>query len=498
MVALDEEGAWYRFHPLFRESLRRRLSERQRTEIHKRASRWFAARGDVQGAVHHAIEAGRPDEAVDILWRLRLDLVNGEQWGELMDLVHRVPDAVQERRVELMLLRAAWVQPDDLPPLIARIEAQLPPDASDDIRGELEALRAFLFYDQSQVERGVPHAREALRLLRPECCFARASAYFLLAQACQVTGDREGALAALERGGGELSRTGGSPYAYIQVGRCYVHWAEAEFALLREPALLAIESGKPHSRGIARGFLARWHLHTGDPSAAEEALRHPEVQPHGDAVCLLALAQAAQGKFREAAETADELMKRVIDARAAGLADRVRALEAELALAEGQPERALDWARSFKAGPLTYMHHDIEPAVTQAKILSAVGAEGARDVMSAVRAYAERTHNRRVIEELEHGSWLPFEGTRHPAASASEMYSMRRLASSLTDREFDVLDLLAQRLSNKEIAAQLHIAPQTVKHHTLKIYSKLDVKKRREAVLRAIELGLLASTPNTT
>jgi ATP/maltotriose-dependent transcriptional regulator MalT len=65
------------------------------------------------------------------------------------------------------------------------------------------------------------------------------------------------------------------------------------------------------------------------------------------------------------------------------------------------------------------------------------------------------------------------------------------LAEPLTNRELDVLELLARRLSNKEIAVKLFIAPTTVKGHLKSIYQKLDVNKRREAVEKAKNIGIL-------
>jgi predicted ATPase/DNA-binding CsgD family transcriptional regulator len=61
----------------------------------------------------------------------------------------------------------------------------------------------------------------------------------------------------------------------------------------------------------------------------------------------------------------------------------------------------------------------------------------------------------------------------------------------LTWREHDILNLLAQRLTNREIADRLHLAESTVKDYVGKILNKLYVKNRRQAVERAKALGLL-------
>ena len=62
---------------------------------------------------------------------------------------------------------------------------------------------------------------------------------------------------------------------------------------------------------------------------------------------------------------------------------------------------------------------------------------------------------------------------------------------ALTPREFDVLRLLAAHKSNKEIARELFIAPGTVKKNTVRLYDKLNVHGRREAVAKARTLGYL-------
>ena len=60
----------------------------------------------------------------------------------------------------------------------------------------------------------------------------------------------------------------------------------------------------------------------------------------------------------------------------------------------------------------------------------------------------------------------------------------------LTDRERDVLDLLAQGRRNADIAAQLYLSPKTVSNHLTVIFTKLQVAGRGEAIVRAREGGL--------
>jgi ATP/maltotriose-dependent transcriptional regulator MalT len=62
---------------------------------------------------------------------------------------------------------------------------------------------------------------------------------------------------------------------------------------------------------------------------------------------------------------------------------------------------------------------------------------------------------------------------------------------ALSKRELEVLSLVAQRLSNKEIAEKLFISPGTVKQHIYKTFQKLNVSKRHEAAEKASLLGII-------
>ena len=61
----------------------------------------------------------------------------------------------------------------------------------------------------------------------------------------------------------------------------------------------------------------------------------------------------------------------------------------------------------------------------------------------------------------------------------------------LSERELEVLQLIAEGLTNPEIAAKLFLTLNTVKAHTRNIYGKLDVHSRTQAIARGQGLGLL-------
>jgi LuxR family maltose regulon positive regulatory protein len=89
------------------------------------------------------------------------------------------------------------------------------------------------------------------------------------------------------------------------------------------------------------------------------------------------------------------------------------------------------------------------------------------------------------------GKLLAVFGTEERMGSRLDISSALPLIEPLSQRELEVLQLIAQGLSNHEISERLFLALSTVKGHNQKIFEKLQVQRRTEAIVRARELGLL-------
>jgi DNA-binding NarL/FixJ family response regulator len=82
--------------------------------------------------------------------------------------------------------------------------------------------------------------------------------------------------------------------------------------------------------------------------------------------------------------------------------------------------------------------------------------------------------------------------------AASMLGELRRLERAedeerlITNREEEVLQLIADGLSTPEVAAKLFISQKTVKNHLAAIYQKLDARDRTQAVVRAVRMGIIS------
>lgn len=90
------------------------------------------------------------------------------------------------------------------------------------------------------------------------------------------------------------------------------------------------------------------------------------------------------------------------------------------------------------------------------------------------------------------GIWVGRRLTQPPAAEPFEPNEQALAYLGVSPRERQVLALLAEGLSNDEIAGRLFVSPNTVKTHLARLYDKLGVARRTQAVAKARELGLIA------
>lgn len=115
------------------------------------------------------------------------------------------------------------------------------------------------------------------------------------------------------------------------------------------------------------------------------------------------------------------------------------------------------------------------------------------ELQFVVRAHATETYVVLVaLAFLGLGVWA---GARlfHRAPRGTEFTPNTAAQQSLriSDRELEVLKRLAAGQSNKEIARDLDLSPNTVKSHVASLFEKLEARRRTEAILRARDLGLV-------
>jgi len=120
-------------------------------------------------------------------------------------------------------------------------------------------------------------------------------------------------------------------------------------------------------------------------------------------------------------------------------------------------------------------------------------------LLRRLRASLEGQLEERLIAFVDGALALGY--TEGPAAPASARVApapppSAGLVEPITRRELDVLRLMAEGLSNAEIARRLYLTLNTLKAHTNSIYGKLDVHSRLQAVNRARQLGLLDAPEN--
>lgn len=258
---------------------------------------------------------------------------------------------------------------------------------------------------------------------------------------------------------------------------------------VHEVQAVAAEIGSPFARNEALGCAARIALARGDLAAALEAAAgiapDPQIassswyalEPPQLSKAAVLIAAGAGAELAQAEQILAEVLSLLEERH--NLRPMICAL-ATLALvreAQGRRDEALTTlGRAVElAAPRGYVRALADRGPALEPLLRALAD---KDVDPAYLA--------RVLAAFTTGADEPGPGARPAAVRPSAA-----LPEVLTRREREILALLAERWSDKEIAERLTIAPNTVRKHTSTLYDKLGVNSRREAVDAARALGLL-------
>jgi LuxR family maltose regulon positive regulatory protein len=426
-------------------------------------------------------------------------------------------------------------------------------DRSKDLVGRIASMRATLAVIQHDVETIIDQSRRALEYLHPDNLQVRTATTWTLGYAYQLQGDRVAAyqayaevtsigksfgdsiyttaatinLGQLQEANNQLSlatetyrralQLAGDPpqrmasEAHLGLARIYYEWNELDAAQQhgQQCAQLMQQMDSVSTTASYWVFLARLKRAQRDLSGAIAVLDEAEefVRRHNFVFMMPEIAAAQvitmlhQGNLAAAAHLAEKHELPISQAR--------------VHLAQGDPTTALAGLEPLRqqAEAKGWEDERLKVLVLQAIALHEHGEkEEAVQVLSDALALAEPGGFIRIfVDEGQSMDYLLKETFNRGIAinyvqrlltafrfdELGQAVSMQtrtpksELDEPLSQRELEILRLIAQGLSNREISQRLFLALNTVKGHNQKIYSKLQVQSRTEAIVRARELDLL-------
>jgi LuxR family maltose regulon positive regulatory protein len=587
LIPLDDTRTWYRYHHLFGTLLRHQLERKTGKDgvaaLHERASDWFAAHGNPEDALEHALAAGAHDRAVELVSQHALPRLMRGDAGTVLRWVQALPPEWVRRRPWLRLAYTwalmATFQVPAVEEQVRELEGELERSPDPELLGHVETLRALLVRIAGRTEEALVLYGRALEHLPQGDFISRFILFMEIGFTSLIAHDFPAAEEAFKKA--ETASHASGNTLGVLLAQC--HRAEIKIAQgrLREAANLARRSlriaapaGEPTSpaASVALAILAEIEREWNDLDAAfEHAGRAVELARRGgiaDGLLGGSFVQmrisTARGDFPgafEALERAEEVIGRVGQPR---WLETIHAFRARLHIRRFRVEGSLDsleaatrWAHGsgFLEGwlqrrevPILQDHQFDVAAITLARVLRVRGDSGAalelltelrrkakaagwnRCVIEAscVEALARLSEGERegaleavrralvlaepegfirifagegsvlaaLVEQAAPGTVSADYANRLRAAFGLEPAPLPQTASPqpadlLSEREIEVLRLIAAGLSNAEAGRKLFIAPSTIKKHLENIYDKLETRSRTQAIARAREIGLL-------
>ena len=422
------------------------------------------------------------------------------------------------------------------------------------IVGRIAAARATLALPRYDIETMFTQSRRALEYLHPDILSTRANAYWTLGTAYMFRGERASARQALTESI-SLSQAAGDIFTTIlaTLGLGNVQEADNEFYQAAETYRRILQWGSDQPLqiigevhlGLAR-VLYEWNDLAGAEQHGQQSLhleRQYEQVIDRFIICevFLARLKLAQGDGTSAAAIlakADQAVRqhnfvfRMPDVAAAQVLTLLRQgnlpvaaqlaethhlplIQARVHLAQGDTSAALALLSAYRqqVEAKDWKDEQLKVMVLQAVTLDAHGEKGAAlQLLGEALVLAEpggfirlfidegppmaqllsEAATRGIMPDYVGKLRAAFEAQKQKDQDKSDLSSPAQpMIEPLSQRELEVLRLIAQGLTNDEIGKRLFLALDTVKGHNRRIYDKLQVQRRTEAIARARELGLL-------
>lgn len=590
LVPLDNQRRWYRYHQLFVELLRNRLTHAypdQITDLHRRASDWYSKNDLPNEAVIHALaiqdwsRAAETIERYSDVWPMRGEINTLIAWLASFPadiLLHRTRLGLQ---YAWALLMASHLE------LAEQFLTQLMPlvQTAPSLLGELFVIRVMIAANHSDVPAVIELAQQALSQVPPEEASPRSRILLSLGVALY---DMGGDIAAARRAFREAYELGMSLTSSSQVGDAplplialsylsefeWIHGnLRGSFRMYKQALELAEQWGGQSSIALCfvqwgrASLFYEWNDLDGAVLALHESIRIGELWKNSRLLVpsygLSALVMQGQGRVNEAREMirrAEQITSETFSSPS--ILGSLALYQIALWIAQGDFQSIVRWERQHDTEwqsqtgrardilPILLAHACLEryhryheeaalhharqligPALEQAQagglmfnvvrlhMLEALVFYAFGETSSAITALnrllslAEpESYTRSFLDlgkpmedflswSMENGSpggptlrayvsnLLSLFALANPVASRPS--SAGGLIEPLTGRELEILRLISQGLSNREISQRLFLAVNTVKGYNRIIFDKLQVHRRTEAAARARQLDLL-------
>ncbi len=538
---LDDAGLWFRIHPIFRKFLLNKLRLAKpdvSAKLHHIASQWYANHHLMAEAIRHAIDAGDNDAAAELLAVAAMPMVERSEILTLLGWIAQLPDAAVTRHIPLRLAQA-WALTLSLRPqarqllddLRRQIAAVSDPQLGATYRTEIDGIETiFLAVYEDEIDAALDHGyaflsgkldenRFVSRAVRNAVAYCEAERghfsrvpgiirpsqlqalhneqVFTTTYRHAVVGNayrQQGQLLEAERtfkSGVDLAErlAGRNSASAVLIAAFFARSLYERGALSEAKAVLdgrlpVIDEACYHEAVInAYGVSVRLAALGGDHDEAARLIERAELLGHERGWRRL-LAHCAVERVRLNLPLTMDLDALLPVALETSVIDhplqsdaRIFAALAEarlkLALREGNLTRAQSVADRFAT--LAKRHGGAVLQLMSGLFFQLVGAPAMPVTISGFDRSISDVMADSVISALRAHIKPSTKGT---------------VFSILSSREIDVLTGVGHGLSNKEIARQLHLTPETVKWHLKNIMRKLNAENRTAAVSQAVRLGL--------